>query len=304
MLIRRLQNRLVKILSFVKYELGKALYASRLPVLSEFDQGIVDDVKREGVAVRSLESLFFSSNPSLRETFDKLVHDLQAPGHHAPEIQVATSNCISIHPIRIAKAYPELYLWGLDERLLNIVENYIGLPIVFHGVLARQEIPNGQQVLTRLWHTDREDRNILRINIYVNDVGLDDGPFEYIPKSSTPSLRHFKKSGYQITDEALAPVIPPRQWKACPGSAGTVIFAATGKVLHHGKVPLSSRQRIAVSYYYTGTQPTGEALCQQYSFMSGLPYLERELTPWQRQALGKYQALLPVLKKRVAGSYR
>jgi hypothetical protein len=303
MLIRKLQNRLVKISSFVKYQLGKALYASRLPVLSEFDQRIVEDVKREGVAVRSLESLLLSSNPSLRETFDKLVHDLQTQPHD-PEIQVATSNCISIHPIRIAKAYPELYLWGLDERLLNIVENYIGLPIIFHGVLARQEIPNGQQVLTRLWHTDREDCNILRINIYVNDVGLDDGPFEYIPKSSTPSLRHFKKSGYQITDEALARVIPPRQWKACTGSAGTVIFAATGKVLHHGKVPLSSRQRIAVSYYYTGTQPTGEALCQRYSFMPGLPYLERDLTSWQRQALGKYQALLPVSDQQVTGSCR
>lgn len=292
MLIQKIQTRLVNVWSFLKYQLNRFMYAPRLLVLSAFDQTIVDELKREGVAVRSLDDLRFSSTPSLRQAFTQLIRDLQGDCPD-PEIQITTANCVSIHPQRIAQAYPDLYLWGLSDRLLNIVEHYIGVPTVFHGVLARQEIPNGQQVLTRLWHTDREDQNIVRINIYVNDVGTEDGPFEYIPKPLTPSLRHFKRFGYQITDAVLAKVVAPRRWKTCTGAAGTVIFAATGQILHHGKVPVSAAQRIAVSYYYTGTEPAGIALCEQYSFMPGLPYLNAELTQRQRQALGKYQALLP-----------
>jgi hypothetical protein len=296
MLIQKIQSRLVKVWLRLKYQLSRAIYAHRLPVLSCFDQAIVDELNQEGVAVRSLDQLLLTTTPSLRRTFAPLVRDLQVPAiHRDPEVQVTTANCVSIHPQRIAQAYPDLYLWGLSDRLLNIVENYIGLPTVYHGVLARQETPNGQQVLTRLWHTDREDPHMVRINIYVNDVGIADGPFEYIPKALTPSLRHFKKFGYRITDAVLAKVVAPRRWRACPGAAGTVVFAATGQVLHHGKVPVSDYQRIAVSYYYTGTEPTGAALCEEYSFMPGLPHLRAELSRRQRQALGKYQALLPAL---------
>jgi hypothetical protein len=292
-MLEKIQKKVTKTASTLSYKLEQAKYARQLPTLSTVHRQIVEEINREGVAVRSLDELLVDSTPSLHGAFQHLMQDLKDAALLKPEetdYKTGFSHCVPANPTRIARAYPDLYMWGLDDRILDLIENCIGLPVAYHGVIARKEINDGQQVGSRRWHQDQEDRNIIRISIYLNDVGIEDGPFEYVPKPLTPSPRLFNG---MVTDEQMAKAVPPEQWKACTGAAGTVVLAATAKVFHHGKVPTSNRERIAVSYYYTSRQPTGADLCRTYSFRAGIPLLNQPLTQRQREALWEYQDLLP-----------
>ncbi len=295
-LFKKLESRITKARSGFIYRLEQMKYAAKRPALSETDRQIVQEINREGVAVRSLESIGLLSNQSFHQISKSVVQELKNAPLSKPEdteYKVGFRHCTPINPTKIARHYPALYLWGLNDRILDIVENCIGLPVAYHGVIARKEINDGKQVGTRLWHQDQDDRNIIRITIYLNDVGIDDGPFEYISKPLTPSIRAFKKANYVISDEAMAKVVPPSKWKACTGSAGTIIFAAAAKVFHHGRVPCSSHERIAVSYHYTSQQPTQAELCKTFSFKAGIPFLTQRFNARQLAALWEYRELLP-----------
>ncbi|WP_088890257.1 hypothetical protein [Leptolyngbya ohadii] len=294
--LQKVQQRIAKVTSDLSYRCNQLKHTPEVPALSPADRQIVEEIEREGVAVRSLNDLDGASTLFLQKTCISLVQELeQSALVDRQELEYASGfrHCVPVNPSRIASEYPAVYLWGLDNRILDIVENCIGLPVAYHGVIVRKEINDGRQISTRLWHQDQDDRNAIRITIYLNDVGIDDGPFEYIPKALTPSIRAFKDANYVISDEAMAKVISPSSWKACTGAAGTIIFSATAKVFHHGRVPRSNHRRIAASYHYTSRQPTNPELCKTFSFQPGIPYLDCSLTTRQREVLWEYQALLP-----------
>ena len=145
-----------------------------------------------------------------------------------PELQATldrdTKYAISL-PIAQYMKYPITIEWGLEERLLHIAENYIGLPVTYWGSDFRRQIANGKLLGPRQWHLDAEDHRMLKIIIYLNDVNLHAGPFEYIPKHSTSFLaqRLNYSSGF-ISDEVLKTVVPISDCKTCLGNFGTVIF--------------------------------------------------------------------------------
>ncbi|BAZ44958.1 hypothetical protein NIES4102_19750 [Chondrocystis sp. NIES-4102] len=78
-------------------------------------------------------------------------------------------------------------MWALESRLLNIVENYIGLPILYQYFALRRSIADGQYMGRRSWHLDMEDRRTIKIIIYLNDVNSEGGPYQYIPRKITKS---------------------------------------------------------------------------------------------------------------------
>jgi len=60
----------------------------------------------------------------------------------------------------------------------------------------------------RQWHLDVEDR-MLKIIIYLNDVNLHGGPFEYIPKYSSSLLsQSLNYSSGLLSDEVMKTVVP------------------------------------------------------------------------------------------------
>ncbi|MFQ4141356.1 hypothetical protein [Chlorogloeopsis sp. ULAP02] len=295
-ILNKVERKLAQLTSSYIYRTKQITHARKLPVISEIGRCIVRELNREGVAVLHLRELPFSSNVSLLNAMEKAVKDLHEASPDSPrltEYRTGFEHCIPINPTRIAMYYPELFLWGLDEQLLDIIENCIGLPPAYHGVILRKEIVDEQQVGSRIWHQDQDDRNIIRVSIYLNDVDEKGGAFEYIPRSLTPSIRTFKY-GPNILDEHMEEVIPSSKWKTCTGPAGTVVFAAAAKIFHHGKMP--SKERMAASFYYTSRNPSNEKLCREFSFQSGIPFIFQPLTKRQRECLWKYQELLPAQK--------
>jgi hypothetical protein len=246
------------------YKAKLGLHESKLPALSGHDRLIAETLKREGVYITTLADLGLPSTTQMLASANNYVasmvnpRDIQA-GYKLPQIYTITD-------------LPEFFTWGIEARLQNILENYIGLPIAFHGVHLRKDFPNEQQLQTLLWHKDSEDRRMIKVIIYLNDVTEKHGPFEYVPLPSNLLERlnyyrvdyELRKSNYLgINDAQLSKFIPKSAWKYCPGKAGTVIFVDPRNVLHHGTV--RTEERSTLFFVYTANPPKRPELCTQYN---------------------------------------
>ncbi len=257
------------------YRINLIRHASKLPVLCAQDQSIVDAVRREGVFVTSLEDLGLTKTPTLIEAAKNELIKMEvvrcARGDRTSKFGSVENPAYP--QIFTVTDLPEFYSWGSQQCLLNIVENYIGLPIAFQGVHLRRDFANEEPVTTELWHLDAEDRRMIKVIIYQDDVSEDNGPFEYIPKSkvSLPlALRIRSKIASRmamgkvgINDAEMEEFVPRSFWKPCPGPAGTVVFADPKAIFHHGKP--RKQKRSALFFVYTAKNPLRPDCCKQYS---------------------------------------
>ncbi|MDZ7995910.1 MAG: phytanoyl-CoA dioxygenase [Nostoc sp. EfeVER01] len=247
----------------LEYYVARWKHSRNLPALEGCDRNILKTLKKDGVYVTTLADLGFNSSSELLKAAYQQLSQMENPNNdHLDE---------KLPQIYTVTGLPEFYAWAMEKRLLNLIENYIGLPIAFHGVHLRKDFPSKHQFGTLLWHSDAEDRRIIKIFIYLNDVEEKTGPFEYIPRSLTSLfswnyIRLFYKlwkSGYMgIDDEEVKPVIPKSAWKSCPGPAGTVIIVDTKNALHHGTV--RTEERSTLFFCYTANPPERPELCTQY----------------------------------------
>jgi hypothetical protein len=199
--------------------------------------------------------------------------------------------------------YPSLFLWGMEERLLNIVENYLGLPVAYHGLYIRRDLANGVQRKTRLWHIDKEDRRMVKIIIYLEDVNPDNGPFQYISKSVTPTiLRALKQNCGRIKDKDMERVVPPSQWKSCVGSAGTVIMIDSASIFHRGKVPVVS-DRLSIFFDYTSRKPKHPYYCKSSFSFNDLITLTKHLSEHKKKCIFWNTALWDKYQQRMQQHY-
>ncbi|PLZ14467.1 phytanoyl-CoA dioxygenase family protein [Fischerella thermalis] len=262
-MLNAIKNKVTALNSEIDYKFALWKHTKNLPAIAERDRVIVDALKREGVYVTTLADLGLDSTTNLLNAARNQLSTMAAVqnsqiAQRLPQIYTVTD-------------LPEFFTWGSEQKLLNIVENYIGLPVAFQGVHLRKDFPNENQFGTLLWHKDSEDRRMVKIIIYLTDVEEKHGPFEYVPLSLTPlhSLNYYRiyyklwQSGYLgINDEQLQEIIPKSAWKSCPGPAGTVIFADPKTALHHGT--LRTEERSALFFVYTANPPKRPELCTQY----------------------------------------
>jgi hypothetical protein len=258
-----IKRKIATVLSDFEYYLALWKHSRKLPELEEGDRHILNALKKDGVCITTLADLGLNSSSEL----------LKAAYHQLSQMENPNNDHLDqkLPQISTVTGLAEFYAWGKEKRLFNIIENYIGLPVAFHGVHLRKDFPSKHQFGTLLWHSDAEDRRIIKIFIYLNDVEEKTGPFEYIPRSLTLlfSWNYFRlyyklfKSNYLgIDDEEVKPIIPKSAWKSCPGAAGTVILVDTKNALHHGTV--RTEERAALFFCYTANPPERPDLCTQY----------------------------------------
>lgn len=293
-LTRRFAKRVREAALWTRHRADQLRHLGRRPPLTAVGRHILAELRREGVAAVPLEELRFASSPALIDAMPRACQQLDRMTHDAArrlEYEEGFDHCVPINPSAIASELPELFMWGLDESLLDVVESYLGLEVAYHGVCVRKERVDGASSGTRLWHRDNEDFQVIRVMIYLSDV-LDDesGPFEYIPRHSSPTYRDFPGVG-TITDEEMKRVVPEWRWRRAKGPRATVIFGAVAEIFHHGKVPATARKM--ASFHYTSRHPANPTLCRMFSFESGIPHIYEPLTDRQRACLWRYQELLP-----------
>jgi hypothetical protein len=227
-----------------------------LPIISNNDLNLVEKIKREGIVVTSLASLSIPSTPQILQAAKALIPKL-------PQADTSKNDEYVVHAnSQQMMSYSDIFFWGLQERLLNIIENCLGLPVAYHGSYFRRDFANKVQRKTRLWHKDIEDPHFIKIIVYLNDVDEDGGPFQYIPNDLTDEVCKTLKYKYgQISDNVMQKVVNSSIWQTCTGSAGTVVIANTGNILHRGKMPVAS-DRYSIFFDYTSRLPKFPFYCQ------------------------------------------
>ncbi|WP_017317485.1 hypothetical protein [Mastigocladopsis repens] len=284
----QVRNKILKNLyevSFVRnpaefaYHVALEKHRSHLPVLSSTDWTIVETLKTEGVVVTSLEELSIPSTPQLLQAAEKLMPKISG-------VILGDENEFVVHATsQQMMEYPEIFLWGLEQRLLKIAENYLGLPVAYHGAYFRRDIANQVERKSRLWHMDSEDRKLFKVIVYLKDVNDDGGPFEYLPQYLTAKVADSLKYKYgYISDQTMQQVMSSSNYKSCTGLSGTVVIAGTGSVFHRGKIPVAS-DRFAVFYDYTSRQPKFPFYCKSSLPTEDLHLLSPMFSESQKQCV-------------------
>jgi hypothetical protein len=257
-------------------------HADCLPKLSSADDRIVQELRGSGTCVTSLAHLNFDSNNKMlamsRQVIDK-INALQIdPNEDISDINLELEGMLD---------HPHIYLWGLEERLLDIIEKYIGLPVMYQGFSLRKDFANGKSFGIRRWHLDWEDRRLIKMIIYLNHVDIDGGPFEYIDRHLTSSLIKFFRYynlGY-LMDEQMELAVPKPQWQSCTGKEHTVVFTDPANIFHRAKPPTKT-DRIALTFCYTSNRPMVGWTTPKTSYKQWQE-IEAQLNERQKRCVGK-----------------
>lgn len=181
---------------------------------------------------------------------------------------------------RLSPDHPLLKV-ALDVKLLEVVASYLGLWPCLHSVAGWLNYPvNTPAETSQLWHRDPEDLRIIKVFIYLQDVGEEQGPFTYIPKTQpfgSGARRALQCQAKRVDDTRMERFFRRGRWQVCTGPAGTMILADT------------------VGFHRGGRPTAGTRLLVTFTYTSQIPFVERPLgvtampswttTPIQRHAI-------------------
>ncbi|WP_225883398.1 phytanoyl-CoA dioxygenase family protein [Sphingomonas aliaeris] len=182
-------------------------------------------------------------------------------------------------------ARPEIFRFGLNPVLLRLAEAHIGLPVAYDGVTVQYTMADGREVSTRDWHRDREDRRMVKLAIYLNDVDEAGGPFQLLPGERADGNFYLREKA--DADLRAAPPV------SCEGAAGTIVFADTARYFHRGK-PATKQDRAALFFSYFAKRPQRPYFCERSGLTRRqIAVLTEGMTPEQRDA-ALWQRALPL----------
>ncbi|MBP9748879.1 hypothetical protein KBD18_01610 [Patescibacteria group bacterium] len=215
---------------------ARMFFISHRPQLTREQQRLVDDLKRDGIAVTTLDALFPGEHALLRlRSFADAAREQGYKDEGKPFLQMYWDR----HPlIDLQNPFTTLVL---RPQILDIVNGYLALwtKFVFSALDRTTPVASGSMPLrSQNWHRDPEDKKMCKVFIYLNDVDEDAGPFVYVRGSHYGgSWRHLfpqkPPRGSYPPPGAVESSIPAKDVAVCTAPAGTVIFADTSG-LHRG----------------------------------------------------------------------
>lgn len=227
----------------LRNEPSRRLFHLHRPELNPLQQRVADDLSRDGIATVHFQELF---NDAERWQLLEREYDAFAQSERVQKAQrnykgdAVDSSANKEYLIRKYPADPDIGLedpWlrlALDERLLNIVNSYMGLWSKLHYLDLWYTIPlnlERSKTASQHWHRDPEDERIIKAFLYFSDVTDEAGPLHYIPGSRRlrgpyGNLWHRRSEAYPPEKE-LEERIPHDKWWVGNGPKGTLALVDT-----------------------------------------------------------------------------
>jgi hypothetical protein len=288
-------------LLYPRYQHALKSHAAQSLDLDENDKNIVKELEQTGICITSLEALGLPNTADFLKDAQSITLALR------DNASLVGSDRHEIHATRAQLlSHPAIFCWGLDERLLAIVERYLGLPVAYDGASCFLSPPNGKEVGARAWHRDREDRRMVKIGIYLSDVDEDSGPFQCLPPDLNFKVGRSIQYRYQpILDHEMRQLFPKaavNERLSFPGRAGTVIFVDTARSFHRGKPP-TYRPRAAVFFSYFSRRPWHPFFCQRTPTTQREARLLTQHLSAHQQSCVSWQKDLPNILKWIPKSH-
>lgn len=216
---------------------------------------LVEALSQEGYAVCRFADLF--GDRALFEEAAERARDLHAarslsttgaPGSKETYLTKLAAGTFEVdHPfVRIA----------LHPGVLNVANGYLRLRSRLRALELWCTRPTaGEAVQTQLWHRDADDVMNVKMFVYFTDVTRPAGPLTYAPRTHPLGDRRAvppHDADHRSTDEQLAEILPPSEWRILEGKPGTVVFADTCG--YHKQLKPQSEERVKlVAQYVSGT---------------------------------------------------
>jgi hypothetical protein len=268
-------------------------YQNNLSEVFSYYQNIDFQLENQGIYITHIDNLNIDSSKQLMQSCLNVMPSLKA------KKLVNPTQYLLIAEFQKIIEYPEIFTWGLEQKLIATISKYLKLPVAYHGAYLRRDIANNVANKTRLWHLDKEDRRMIKIIIYLKDVDQNNGAFQYIPKRFTSYLsRKLRYNHEYLPSEKVERFLSSSEWISCQGKTGTVIFVDTANIFHRGLVPQTS-DRLSIFFDYTSAHPLRPYYCKPslplkdlLVFASGLSAKQKEYVFWNRklkQALKRFE---------------
>ena len=207
----------------------------------------ISDLARDGFSPCSLGNL----GTSLLDSWQGLeeLRSNQASSRHVPRTtgkaffeEVLTDDDLQTFPALLAVA--------IDEGVLTTIVDAMGMVPRLESVDILLSSPSdAQPAASQLWHHDVNDERIIKLFVYLEDCGPENGPFTYIP--APPSRRVSRATRHYVDDATIAAHVPPSDWCTVEGPAGTAFFIDTGRCYHFGS--RCKKRRVAyIATYSSG----------------------------------------------------
>ena len=241
------------------YSSLRATHQSGVDSLAENERRIVTSLCDNGIYQTHLDDLDLVGAAPMLQQAQSVCRDIESQlaegsAHHDDPYLIQAGK-------RELENRPEIYLFGLNEKLLQIVEGYLGLPVAFGGFNLFYTLADGRERGARVWHLDGEDESIVKIAIYLNDVDMDGGPFEMIRNRIFKGGRPYKRPArHDKLERIVGKTIASNDIVTCVGRSGSVIFCDTARYYHRGR-PATGRNRAAIFFNYYPRPPRRPYFC-------------------------------------------
>lgn len=178
----------------------------------------------------NFDNFFFNKNISSKNFQDKI--DV----NNVSQI----TNYVSLkNPIL---SLPQITLF-LNKRLYNLIQSYFKSQIGLTSINLRKSFVNNlNDADTNFYHKDENSWNLLKVFIYLNDVGNNSGPFVYVKKTHKDLSLNILKN-YRISDDVINNNFSQDKIVNLTGKVGDIIIANT-RGLHKGKKVISDERNM------------------------------------------------------------
>lgn len=216
---------------------------------------ILDDLKRDGIAIARFDELFGST-----ELYEAAAADARMRADAArAEDRLGSSEkkpfLTKLHPeeFQIGEPFPQI---ALHPSVLSVANAYVRMRTYLLAVDVWLTAPMpGEAVETQLWHRDTDDYLTPKLFLYFSDVTEADGPFCYAPRTHPLGDRRQTADMDETNrthDDQMARIVPESEWVVCTGKAGTVILADTCGY-HKQLKPTGGQRLLMIGEYTSGT---------------------------------------------------
>ncbi len=236
-------------------------HKEQLPKLNTAELDILEQLEQNGICITSLDALDIPNSQQLLEAAQPITNQLaqqsRSPSHAGKHTLMATAEQLIAHP--------EIVYWGLSERILKIVECYLGLPVGYGALSFYYSVADGRDAGPRIWHRDKEDWRMVKVAVYLNDVDESGGPYQCIKPDTNKWLIETLPKYKGLTNSELEELLhkdPSDCLISCIGKAGTVVFTDTARCYHRGKPP-SQTDRSAIFFHYFSYRPKNPFYCDR-----------------------------------------
>jgi len=238
-------------------------FEARRPTLGEAQARVVEDLRRDGFALAEVRELVPDLWPEAAEAGRAFIgSEAVRRGIEAYRPGESRGKGYIVKQWESRPSLPAGDPWlrlGLAPALLDTVNSYLGLWSKLNYVDLWYTIPSPverQAQASQRWHRDPEDERLVKVFLYLSDVGAGAGPLEYVRGSHgggrwsglwsnpDPGTASYPPEG------ELESRIPAGDRVLATGPAGTLVFCDTYG-FHRGGLATEQARVLATWAYVT-----------------------------------------------------